>query len=242
MMSTGKFATIHMMNIDASVIVGERKTIARQIAEALRDAIVCLELKPGDTISESDIGARFGVSRQPVREAFIQLSEAGLVRVRPQRPTEIVKISVREVLNARFVREALELAVMRKATAAGPALAEGHFEPLLRRQAAVAEGDDYRVFHALDDAFHQEIARIAGCDFVWKLVDTQKMQMDRVRYLSLRFNMAPAVEEHRMIAAAIHAGDAERAEACLRLHLSRIDVHIRQIREEFREFFVDDED
>lgn len=242
MMSTGKSTEIHMMNIDVSAIATERKTIARQIAQALRDAIVCLELKPGDTISESDIGARFGVSRQPVREAFIQLSEAGLVRVRPQRPTEIVKISVREVLNARFVREALELAVMRKAALAGRELPKGHFEPLLARQGAVAEGEDYRAFHALDDAFHQEIARIAGCDFVWKLIDAQKIQMDRVRYLSLRFNMAPAVEEHHALAAAIHAGDVAATEAALRLHLSRIDVHVRQIREEFREYFADDEE
>ena len=43
----------------------------------LRDAIVSLELKPGDAISESEIAARFGVSRQPVREAFIQLVRAG---------------------------------------------------------------------------------------------------------------------------------------------------------------------
>lgn len=230
------------MNLEAPAQIGMRKTIARQISEALRDAIVWLDLKPGDTISETDIAARFGVSRQPVREAFIQLSEAGLVRVRPQRPTEIVKISVRDVLNARFVREALEVAVMRKAVEAGPGLPSDHFDDLIARQDAAAEGADYRVFHQLDDDFHREIARIAGCDFVWKLVDVQKIQMDRVRYLSLRFNMAPAVEEHRMIARALLAGDRDGADAWLRIHLGRMDTHVRQIRETFREYFADDED
>ena len=92
-----------------------RTTIARRIAEQLRDAIVTMRLKPGDTISESEIASRFGVSRQPVREAFIQLAEQELLRIRPQRPTEVVRISIRGVLNARFVREALEVAVARKA-------------------------------------------------------------------------------------------------------------------------------
>ena len=230
------------MNIDTALPGDERNTIARRIAAALRDAIVCLELKPGDTISESDIGARFGVSRQPVREAFIQLQEAGLVRVRPQRPTEVVRISVRGVLNARFVREALELAVLRKAAAVGPTLSGDHFDELLARQEAVARGDDYRAFHDLDEASPQETAGLAGCDFVWKLVDVQKVQMDRVRYLSLSFNRQPAVEEHRAIADAILAGDMTAAEASLRLHLGRIDEHVRQIREEHRAYFVDGED
>ena len=92
-----------------------RTTIARRIAEQLRDAIVTMRLKPGDTISESEIASRFGVSRQPVREAFIQLAEQELLRIRPQRPTEVVRISIRGVLNARFVREALEVATVRLA-------------------------------------------------------------------------------------------------------------------------------
>ena len=230
------------MNADAAIPAEGRKTIARQVAEALRDAIICLELKPGDTISENDIGARYGVSRQPVREAFIQLSEAGLVRVRPQRPTEVVKISVCDVLNARFVREALETAVIHKAAKAASGLAPGHFDAMLARQEALAEGDDYRAFHALDDAFHREIARIAGCDFVWKLIEAQKAPMDRVRFLSLRFNRSAAIGEHRAIADAVLAGDRARAEAALKLHLGRIDELIRQIREDHREYFSDDED
>lgn len=229
-----------MMNTMAPVLVGERRTIAKQIAEALRDAIVCLELKPGDTISESEIGVRFGVSRQPVREAFIQLSEAGLVRVRPQRPTEVVKISVRQVLNARFVREALEQAVVKQAAAIGPGLPHDHFDSLIQDQIEACNGEDYRSFQTLDDAFHHEVARIAGCEFVWKLIDAQKVQMDRVRYLSLRFNRQAAVQEHRIIADAVLAGDAARAERDLALHLGRIGDHINQIRDENREFFTDD--
>src|SRR5205823_4468759 len=60
---------------------------------------------------------RLKVSRQPVREAFIKLSEIGLVRVLPQRGTFITKISAKEVLDARFVREAVECAIARRASA-----------------------------------------------------------------------------------------------------------------------------
>lgn len=229
------------MNIEALDLTEDvRPNMSRRIAQALRDAIVTLELKPGDTVSESDIATRFGVSRQPVREAFIQLSEQGLVRVRPQRSTEIVRISIRDVLNARFVRAALEVAVVRKAAELGAALPKDAFDEVLARQTAASDADDYRAFHLQDDAFHRMIARIAGHEYVWKLIDAQKIQMDRVRYLSLALGMPVTIEEHRGIARAILAGDPDSAEELMRAHLHKIDTTIYQIRELNREYFAEE--
>lgn len=217
-----------------------RPTIAKRIAEALRDAIVTLELKPGDSISESEIASRFGVSRQPVREAFIQLAEQGLLRVRPQRSTEVVRISIRDVLNARFVREALEVAVVRQAAAAAGELPADTFEEVFSAQTAASDANDYRAFHAEDDAFHRQIARLSGNEFVWKLIDAQKVQMDRVRYLSLKLGMPATIREHRDIGEAILSGDPDLAEAHMRKHLRKIDTQIHQIRDLNREYFQDE--
>ena len=66
--------------------------IVPQIIQALRQSIVEMHLKPGEALSEKEVAARYGVSRQPVREAFIKLAEAGLLQVLPSRGTFIVKI------------------------------------------------------------------------------------------------------------------------------------------------------
>lgn len=219
----------------------ERRTIAKQIAEALKDAIVWLDLKPGDGISESEIASRFGVSRQPVREAFIQLADQGLLRVRPQRATEVVRISVRDVLNATFVRMALEVALARRAASAASSAAQGHFDDILERQAAASRADDYKAFQALDDEFHHMIAVLAGKDHVWRLIDQQKAQMDRVRYLSLGLGMAQTVEEHRRIVDAILSGDGDGAEAAMRDHLTKIEPKVWDLRERHLSYFVPDE-
>lgn len=230
-----------MMNIEALELDrGARPTMARRIGEVLRDAIVTLELKPGDTISESEIAARFGVSRQPVREAFIQLSEQGLVRIRPQRSTEVVRISIRGVLNARFVREALEVAVVRKAAIDCAGMPKDLFEDVFRLQTAASDANDYRAFHAQDDAFHRMIARLSGNEFVWKLIDAQKIQMDRVRFLSLKLGMPVTIGEHRDIGDAILSGNPDLAEAHMRAHLRKIDTSIHQIRDLHREFFAEE--
>src|SRR3546814_17837593 len=59
--------------------------IARQVARALRNAIVTMQIKPGEMLSEQEIADRLNVSRSPVREAFIKLGEAGLVRSEERR-------------------------------------------------------------------------------------------------------------------------------------------------------------
>ncbi len=58
---------------------------------------------------------RFEVSRQPVREAFIKLAENGLIQIRPQRGSYVNKISLSQVRNGCFVRQAIECAVARRA-------------------------------------------------------------------------------------------------------------------------------
>src|SRR5690606_25985537 len=90
-------------------------TIGSRVFESLRNAIVQLQLQPGHLLSEAEVARQLGGSRQPVREAFIKLAEVGLVEVRPQRGTYVMLISIREVQNARFIREAIEVAVARKA-------------------------------------------------------------------------------------------------------------------------------
>jgi DNA-binding transcriptional regulator YhcF (GntR family) len=78
---------------------------AQQIEQALRRAIVTLELRPGKSLSENEVALRYGVSRQPAREAMIALAKIGLVRVLPQRGTVVVKISARQMMQVRFARE-----------------------------------------------------------------------------------------------------------------------------------------
>ena len=75
--------------------VGERRTSVDDIFDYLYDEISGLRLRPGDRISEADIAARFGVSRQPVRDAFNRLANLDLLLIRPQRATEVKRFSMR---------------------------------------------------------------------------------------------------------------------------------------------------
>ena len=51
----------------------------REIQAVLREQIVGMQVPPGAAVSEKDIAEAYGVSRTPVREAILRLSEERLV-------------------------------------------------------------------------------------------------------------------------------------------------------------------
>ena len=213
--------------------------MAQRIVTRLRHAIVTMRLKPGEKLSEQEIADRFGVSRQPVREAFIKLAEAGLLKVLPQRGTLVVKISIAAVEDARFIREAIECAVTREAARRRDAHAlERLAANVAATAAAVASGEYERVFE-LDEAFHATLAAAAGRPAAWRVVEEQKVQMDRVRYLDLGDSI-PArtvLAQHRDILAPLQDGDCDAAEAAMRAHLQEILVSLPRLAARWPDLF-----
>ena len=213
--------------------------VARRVFREVRNAIVTMAFQPGQALSEQEIATRLGVSRQPVREAFIKLSEAGLVTIRPQRGTFIVKISMKQVFDARFVREAVELAVVRRACAEMPSDGIAGLRANLDAQRDAARSLDPVRFMDLDEAFHRGIAMGVGCDYAWRVVEETKAQMDRVRYLSLPHAtpLDRLIHQHEAIVDAIEARDPDGAEAAMRRHLREILTSLPELEQRFPDLF-----
>lgn len=213
------------------------ETMAMRVVGALRDEIVTMTLKPGDVISESDIAARYGVSRQPVREAFIRLAQQGLLMIRPKRATVVKKISPEGVRQSRFIRESIEVEIVRR-LARQPGAADEVLKGLIADQEAASAANDSRRFHTLDELFHRTMARLAGVEYAWQLIDDHKMQLDRVRYLTLGVSSSRvAIDEHGVIAAAVTAGDVAGAEAAMRAHLARAEILLEQTIADHPDYF-----
>jgi len=213
-------------------------TMALRVVEALRDEIITMALKPGDVISESDIAARYGVSRQPVREAFIRLAQQGLLLIRPKRATVVKKISPEGVRQSRFIRESIEVEIVRRVAGDPNAETAAVLEALIADQEEASAAGDSRRFHTLDELFHRTLSRLAGVEFAWQLIDDHKMQLDRVRYLTLGASSSQrAISEHKAITEAVTKGDPAAAEAAMRAHLSRAEVLLTQTIAERPDYF-----
>lgn len=215
--------------------------IAPQLVALLRQAIADMRLCPGAALSEKEIAARYGVSRQPVREAFIKLSEAGLVEIRPSRGTFVMKISVREVTNARFVREAIEVDIARHAARMATPAQLDALRDMIARQRMAAGQNDFAGFSTWDEAFHRAIAETVQNDFARRILDAARFQTDRVRLLSLpdASPMPVLIEQHERILDRLEARDGEGAARAMSRHLREILIALAQIAAAHPDFFSD---
>jgi len=213
-------------------------SVVDQLYAALRAAIIDNALSPGTRISEADVAQQYGVSRQPVREAFITLANEGLLEVRPQRGTFVAKISLQAVMDARFVREAVEADIV-KLLAQSPddALVTELRAQLFRQEELI--GGSARDFMDADEIFHRTLAEGADKGKAWRVIVEMKAQMDRVRFLSsMHFPVARLIAQHREVVDAIATGDAARAEQFMRQHLQGILIDLPVIEQERPEYFL----
>lgn len=212
---------------------------APQVYDWLRGAILGCELPPGARLSEAEISNRIGVSRQPVREAFIRLAAEGLAEIRPQRGTYVSRISTSAVLSARLIREAVESDLVRMlAPFADEAMLWSLDAEIDRQRSAIAR-QDVAGFVELDDRFHRLIAVAAGQEAVWFVLDGLKSQMNRLRHITARtFDISKLIGQHEAIIAGLRAHDPALAEQAMRLHLRELLNDLPEIERSRPEIFL----
>ncbi|MBJ3816188.1 GntR family transcriptional regulator [Shimwellia pseudoproteus] len=222
-------------------VLNPTQPVNQQIYRILRHDIVQCLIPPGTSLSEKEISVRFDVSRQPVREAFIKLAENGLIQIRPQRGSYVTKISMRQVRNGCFVREAIECAVARRAAQMIDTERCYLLDQNLHQQKMAIERQQQDAFFALDDAFHQALAQIADCQLAWDTVENIKSAIDRVRYMSLDHVSPPEMllRQHRDIFHALDNRDEDAVAAAMHRHLHEISESILLIRKENSDWFED---
>lgn len=219
--------------------VFERRTTTDFVFDQLHEEIVSLEILPGTKLSETEVARRFGVSRQPVRDAFARLENLDLLLIRPQKATEVRGFSMQRISHARFVRLAVELEVIRNACSVWD---DDHAESLERnldQQQHAVDADQPDVFHALDYKFHELICELSGHPMAFETIKECKQKVDRLCILSFGRQNESAIllQDHQRLAHAIKKGSTEKAVAIARQHLSRLDETIADIYRAHPEYF-----
>ena len=217
----------------------ERRTTTDVVFDQLHEDIVSLKLLPGAKLSEAEVARRFGVSRQPVRDAFNRLDNLDLLLIRPQKATEVRGFSVRRIHHARFVRLAVELEVIRHACSIWDDSFADILERNLDQQQRSIDSGQTEAFHALDYQFHKLICELGDCHLAFDTIEECKRKVDRLCMLSLgkENESATLLEDHQQLAHSLRRGSVEQATAITRRHLSRLDDTIADIHRTHAEYF-----
>ncbi|MFT7289439.1 MAG: DNA-binding GntR family transcriptional regulator, partial [Halieaceae bacterium] len=100
--------TIQTESTAEIAIKTESLTHADRAFQMLQSDITKGVIKPGSKISETELAARYGTSRGPLREALQRLEGRGLIERIPHVGTRVVSLNLNELLEIYQVREALE--------------------------------------------------------------------------------------------------------------------------------------
>jgi DNA-binding GntR family transcriptional regulator len=225
-----KKTTIKLETALRSPATGVRKsrprgaTAASRIHAELRAELVALKRRPGEVVSEAEIALAHGVSRTPVREAILKLSDEGLVDIFPQSGIFVSRIPLAALPEAIIVRKALEATTARLAAKLVTASQILSLQAILQRQREADVADDRDAFHSADEHFHAAIADVAGYPGIWTLIQQVKLHVDRFRQLTLpqKGRMTQVIAEHEAIVAAIEAHDPAGAGSTMEKHIERL--------------------
>lgn len=184
----------------------------------LLDEIQSGALAAGTVLAEVEQSNRLGVSRTPLREALGRLVADGLVVQASPRVTVVADIDAGDIRALFEARRALEETAARLAAARGDAAAFAEFEGEFRAMDAAATPDAY---YELIARFDAALDAAVDNDYLTGALRTIRTHLVRVRRLA-RDNparLAASAAEHRLIAAALAARDADLAAHATHVHL-----------------------
>lgn len=198
--------------------------------------IVNIELPPGTAISENEIASSLKLSRTPVREALINLSKNSIVEIIPHKGSFISKINCQNIEEARFVRLALETAVLKLACIDIPPEYIIRLHGNLTEQRHSIQTNNYIKLLQLDNSFHRLIFEAVNKKWTYDIVSSQMIHFDRLRFLTLKtLKNDRTVEDHQNILSAIESHDKVFAETLIINHLARHNLN----RDELIKLFPD---
>lgn len=176
----------------------------------------------GELLSEGEVATGLGMSRTPVREAFLRLQSEGFLRLYPKRGALVVPITPAEGLAVLEARLALEGFALDKLGAAGSTTLRAVGDRLAGMPACTESTLDGALLHAADREFHAQLVAAAGNPVVSQLYDAlrdRQMRLTAVVGKRTHGHGPRVVGQHADIAAALQDGDADRAKQLVRDHL-----------------------
>lgn len=198
--------------------LSDRRSSPQLIADALRQAIICGQLVPGQPLRQESLAAHFSASRIPLREALRRLESEGWIEFLPNRGARVSGLSAAEVSEIYEIRASLEVTAMKLALPQHTAENLREAEVALRK----AQRETQRSRYAQRNReFHAALYAPARRPQLLQMIDTLHSRGER--YLRLKLDMPKhkngSDEEHEALYRAYRERDLKAACTILESHL-----------------------
>lgn len=191
--------------------------------EAIKDAIVRVELRPGATLKDRELADALGLSRTPVREALHRLVGVGLVGAPGRGGWVVTPFTEKDVRELFELRRLLEPAGLEQLEREPDDVALKRIATFFDGYSAPLDPDEYPAYFEHDHSFHSFLVACSGND---RLIDFYAVLSSHIRrgrhYLSTYVGghrLDQTLTEHRAVSQAVVSGDFAQAREALIQHL-----------------------
>ncbi len=200
---------------------GERRSSTQRAYDELRRRILSNEMPAGAQYLEQALADELGMSRTPVREALIRLSDERLVEVRPRHGARVLPVSVADMAEIYELLTVLEALAAQRIAERGLEMSElSRLDGLIAAMERALEIDDLIAWSGLDQDFHTAIVELSGNHRLSQVAAMFRDQAHRARMqtLTLRPKPTQSNRDHAALVSAIRRRDAAAAHDIHRRH------------------------
>ncbi len=212
------------MSTDNAGVQLEHLQLKDRVYRHLRDGIIDGTYDTGAALREVEIASRLGVSKTPVREAFVRLEKDRLVELIPYRGAVVAGYSAADLQEISEIRQLVEGDCARSAAANATEEEIAELERNLQQSRdALAKGKVAQVAK-LFDTFDQLIYRHSRNNWLTELVENLEGHQRRIGRLTVAIpgRLERSVDQHQQIVEAIRARNERRAEHDMRSHVASV--------------------
>lgn len=193
------------------------------VFETLKQEMLDLVWKPGQSISENEICGRFDVSRTPVREALRRLQEQGFVHTIPYSGTYVTRLNLENIRQMIYMRVAVELMVMRDFMKLATAFQMEEIRHQIRLQELLIQQPDFEPeqFYRMDAQMHAVWFVATGKEKLWEFIQAQQLHYTRFRMLDFvtETDFTRIIREHTDLLRLLEEKAEQGLEEALKKHL-----------------------
>jgi DNA-binding GntR family transcriptional regulator len=196
----------------------DRDTLHSKVCNALRKAILCGDLKPGERLVQAELAEALGVSRMPVREALRKLESEGLVTIEPHRGAIVKSFGIEDIKEIYELRAELEKMAIKKSI---QNMKEEDIAALDRLVLEMEQAADVEAFVEKNIEFHRLLLSRCLWNRLLDFIETLWNGFPQQTPLLIKGQVHRSNEEHRKILLAVKGRDAEKAAWLLSEHILR---------------------
>ncbi len=197
-------------------------SIREQTVDALREAILTGELKPGQSLIEMDLSKQLGVSRAPIREALRILNSEGLVETIPYHGTTVGRLTKDDIEELYSMRILLETFALERIVSIQNDEHVETLKGLYERMEDAGTQNNLKAVNEIDQEFHDAIISMSGhklLELMWQMVAMKVRQVMALRNMR-NDDLTQIARNHLPLIEAIRVGDLAEAKRLLSEHIA----------------------